>query len=401
MPHRHALPEVGAVEAFRPQVDDDDVADLRDQLARTRWPEEATEPGDAQGLALGVLQELVRYWREDYDWSRLRARLTSVPQVRVEVDALGVHALHVRSPRPDAVPLLLTHGWPSTCFEFLGLVPMLTEPARGPAFHLIAPSLPGYGWSDRPAGPGWGIERIADAWAALMSALGHDRFVVHGGDWGAVVGTALARRHPDRVTGLHLTMPVSAATEADRLGASASERRGLAREAAYRRTGYGYAQIQRTRPQTIGYALVDSPVALCAWLAEKLLAWSGRGPDGASLLSVDAVLDVVSVYWLTATGASAARLYREVDWRAQAAPVDVPTGCSIFPDEIIRPPRSAVARQHRSLVHWRELDRGGHFPAAEVPEVLAEELQDFVVSLTGRGDGSINGQSNSCEGVDR
>lgn len=387
------LPEIGAVRPFVPQVDATAVADLRQRLARTRWPEEATEPGDAQGLGLARVQELVRHWGETYDWTRLADRLALLPQVRTEIDGLGIHAVHVRSSRPDAVPLLLTHGWPSTCFEFVDLVPLLTEPAAGPAFHVVAPSLPGHGWSERPAQTGWDIERTADAWAALMGGLCYDRFLVHGGDWGAVVGTALARRHPDRVAGLHLTMPVSAATDDDRAGASPSEQRGLAREAEYRRTGYGYAQIQRTRPQTIGYALVDSPAGLCAWLAEKLLAWSGTGADGAPLLSDDAVLDVVSVYWLTATAASAARLYREVDWRAQAAPVDVPTGCSIFPDEIIRPPRSAVARQYRRLRSWRELDHGGHFPAAEVPELLAEELRSFVQVLEGIGDLSSNGQA--------
>ncbi|MBM7517980.1 epoxide hydrolase family protein [Nocardioides nitrophenolicus] len=382
---------------FVPRIDDADVADLRARLARTRWPEEATEPGDGQGLRLETVQALVERWRTTYDWSRLATRLASVPQLVTEIDGLGIHAVHVRSSRPDAVPLLLTHGWPSTCFEFLDLVPLLTEPASGPAFHLVAPSLPGYGWSERPASAGWGIERTADAWAVLMARLGYDRFLAHGGDWGAVVGTALARRHPDRVAGLHLTLPMSAASAEDRAGASASERRGLDREAEYRRTGSGYAQIQRTRPQTIGYALVDSPAGLCAWLAEKLLAWSGRGPDGGSLLSDDAVLDVVSVYWLTATGASAARLYREVDWRAQAAPVDVPTGCSIFPDEIIRPPRSAVARQYRRLCSWRELDRGGHFPAVEVPDLLAAELRAFGGTVAALEGSPVNGQANSCE----
>jgi pimeloyl-ACP methyl ester carboxylesterase len=364
--------------SFLPEVDPQQVADLRDRLARTRWPEEATEPGDVQGPALGRLRRIVEHWRDGYDWDRFTTRIRSVPQVRVEIDGLGVHAVHVRSTRRDAVPLVLTHGWPSTCMEFLDLVPLLTEPDHGPAFHVVAPSLPGYGWSDRPRSAGWGIERTADAWAALMDALGYPSYVAHGGDWGAVVGSALARRHPQRVRGLHLTLPVSRASEQDRADASEREREGLAREDRYRADGYAYAQLQRSRPQTIGYALVDSPVALCAWVAEKLWDWSGRARDGTSLLSDDDVLDAVSIYWLTATGASAARLYREVDWRAQLAPVEVPTGCSIFPAEIIRPPRSAVARQYRDLRHWHELDRGGHFAAAEVPELVAAELQAFV-----------------------
>ncbi|WP_182378184.1 epoxide hydrolase family protein [Nocardioides sp. WS12] len=393
-----SLPPTGLPQRFVPEIGDREVADLRARLAQTRWPEEATEPGGVQGPALSDLQELVTYWREEYDWDRLGKRLASVPQVRVEVDGLGIHAVHVRSSRPDAVPLLVTHGWPSTCFEFLDLLPLLTEPAHGPAFHVVAPSLPGYGWSDKPASSGWGIERTADAWAALMDALDYPTFVAHGGDWGAVVSTALARRHPDRLLGLHVTLPLSRTTDADREWASASERKGLEREDRYRSDGYAYAQVQRSRPQTIGYALVDSPVALCAWVVEKLWAWSDTGPDGASLLSADDVLDTVSIYWLTATGASAARLYREVDWRSQGAPVDVPTGCSIFPGEIIRPPRSAVERQYRDLRHWRELDRGGHFAAAEVPDLLASEIRTFVGALEGLESSPVFGQTNSCEG---
>ncbi|WP_082606072.1 epoxide hydrolase family protein [Nocardioides sp. Root190] len=391
-------PTTGLPQSFVPEVSDDEITDLRARLDATRWPEEATEPGNAQGPALADLRELVGHWQRGYDWDRLAKRLGSVPQIRVEVDGLGIHAVHVRSSRPDAVPLVLTHGWPSTCFEFLDLVPLLTEPRDGQAFHVVAPSLPGHGWSARPSSTGWGIERTADAWAALMEALGYPVFVAHGGDWGAVVSSALARRHPDRVAGLHLTLPVSRATEQDRADASDSERRGLEREDHYRKDGYAYAQVQRSRPQTIGYGLVDSPVALCAWIAEKLWDWSGTDQDGISLLSFDDVLDIVSVYWLTATGASAARLYREVDWRAQAAPVDVPTGCSIFPAEIIRPPRSAVARQYRDLRHWREMDRGGHFAAAEVPDLLAAEIQAFVATLGGLETSPFSGQTNSCEG---
>ncbi|MFC7506095.1 alpha/beta hydrolase, partial [Nocardioides sp. GCM10030258] len=228
--------------------------------------------------------------------------------------------------------------------------------------------------------------------------LWYPTFVAHGGDWGAVVSTALARRHPDRVRGIHLTLPVSMATEEDRARASESERRGLEREDRYRKDGYAYAQVQRSRPQTIGYALVDSPVALCAWIVEKLWAWSDTGPDGTSLLSREDVLDTVSIYWLTATGASAARFYREVNWRSQLAPVEVPAGCSIFPGEIIRPPRSAVERQYRDLRYWRELDRGGHFAAAEVPGLLAREVQAFAGVLAGLESSPVFGQTNSCEG---
>lgn len=371
--------ELTGVRGFRPEVAPEQVADLRARLAMTRWPEQATEGG--QGPALGEMRRLVAYWQDGYDWERFAARIGSVPQVLTQIDGLDLHAVHVRSSDPDAIPLVLTHGWPSTCFEFLDAIPLLTEPRDGRAFHVVCPSLPGYGWSDRPTEPGWGIERIADAWVSLMARLGYGDFVAQGGDWGALVSTEMAVRHPARVLGLHLTMPTARTDEADRDGASASERRGLEREARYRAEGYGYARINRTRPQTIGYSLLDSPAGLCAWIVEKLEAWSGTDEEGRSLLDDDAMLDIVSTYWLTGTAASAARLYREAGRLAREATVDVPTGCTIFPGEIIRPPRSAVARRYRDLRYWSEPPRGGHFAAAELPETFAGELHAFVAAL--------------------
>lgn len=364
---------------FRPVVADDLVADLRDRLARTRLPE--AETGPDQGIGLDVVRRLLARWRDDYDWARLGERIGSVPQVRVAVDGLTHHALHVRSPRPDAVPLLLAHGWPSTPYEFLDVLPLLTEPAEGPAFHVVCPALPGYAFSDRPSETGWGPGRTADAWADLMGVLGYDRFVAQGGDWGAIVTTALAVRRPDRLLGLHLTMPTARTTDADTVDLSAFEQHGEDRTRAFRRTGSGYSRLQRTRPQTIGYALLDSPVALLAWVAEKLLAWSGRDLSGRPLLDDDAVLDVVSLYWLTGTGASAARMYAESRLGDVDDPVLVPTGCSIFADEVVRTPRSAVARRYRDLRYWAELPVGGHFAAAEVPEQFAAEVRAFAATL--------------------
>lgn len=364
---------------FEPEIGADEVSSLRARLALTRWPEPATEPD--HGPALDEVRRLVEHWRDGYDWDRYRTRIGSVPQVVTEVDGLDIHAIHVPSTRPDAVPVVLTHGWPSTCYEFLDVVPLLTEPEEGPAFHVVVPSLPGYGWSGKPTGPGWGVERIADAWVELMGRLGYDDFVAQGGDWGSLVSTEIAVRHPSRLRGLHLTMPTAPSEDADRRDVPPSQRRGLEREARYRAEGYAYAMVNRTRPQTIGYALVDSPAGLCAWIGEKLADWSGTDADGRPLLDDDAVLDVVSTYWLTSSAASAARLYREAGRLARDTPVDVPTGCSVFPEEIIRPPRSAVARRYRDLRYWNEPERGGHFPAAELPEVFAAELRAFVATL--------------------
>lgn len=366
---------------FTPTVDEDQVADLRRRLEMTRWPEAATEPGWGQGPPLGEMQRLVAHWREGYDWAAYAERIASVPQVLVEVDGLDIHAIHVRSSDPAAIPLVLTHGWPSTCFEFLEVLPLLTDPTHGQAFHVVCPSLPGYGWSGKPTSTGWGVARTADAWVELMDALGYEHFVAQGGDWGAMVSTELAIRHPERLIGLHLTMPMAASEPGDEVGASDHQVAGIAREKQFRSNGHGYNLLQRTRPQTIGYALADSPVAQCAWIVEKLRDWSGVDEQGRSFLDDDTMLDVVSTYWLTGTGASSARLYNEALGLDRTVPVDVPTGVTAFPHEIIRPPRKAVERRYRGLRYWSEQDSGGHFSAAEVPEIFAAELRSFLGAL--------------------
>ena len=328
------------------------------------------------------MHRLVEHWIGPYDWDRLRARLTSAPQVLVPVEGLDHHAVHLRSTRADATPLLLAHGWPSTCYEFLDAARLLAEPAGDePAFHVVCPSLPGYAFSGKPSEGGWGAPRIADAWVSLMSSLGYDEFLAHGGDWGANVTTELAVRHPDRLTGLHLTMPIARAEPGDLESLTPFEQEGADRERAFRRQGFGYAQIQHTRPQTVGYGLEDSPIGLCAWIVEKLRDWSGDDESGRALLSDDAMLDVVSVYWLTRTATSSARMYFESLRMDVETPVRVPTGCSIFAQEIIRPPRAAVARRYPDLRLWSAVNRGGHFPAAEVPALFAHEIRAFARTL--------------------
>jgi pimeloyl-ACP methyl ester carboxylesterase len=369
---------------FRIEVPDTALEDLRERLHRTRWPEPATTPGWEQGVPLDHLRELCAYWADGYDWRRTEARLNVVGQFRTEVDGLGIHFLHARSPHPQALPLVLTHGWPGSVVEFLDVIGPLTDPvAHGgdarDAFHVVCPSLPGYGFSDKPSGPGWGVERIADAWIALMAQLGYDRYGAQGSDWGASITTAIGQRDPEHVAGIHLMPPIAAADPATFDDLTEAERTALD-DLAAAKGGDGYSAVQSTRPQTIGYGLVDSPVALCAWIVEKLAAWT----DPRDPLDRDRVLDAVMLYWLPGTGASAARLYwesfAEVEQRFRGGntdTVDVPAGCSVFPKELPRPSRRWAARRYTDIRHWNEPPRGGHFAALEQPELFVAELRAF------------------------
>ncbi len=369
------------LEPFRAHVPDGDLAALRDRLRHTRWPERETAPG--QGVELDVVRDLCHYWAEEYDWRRAEARLDAVPQLRATVDGLGIHVLHARSPHPDALPLVLTHGWPGSVLEWAGLIGPLTDPPDPrDAFHVVLPSLPGYGFSDRPTTPGWGVHRIAGTWARLMAALGYTRYGAAGSDWGTSISSLLGTADPAHVAGVHLVPPLAGPPPDDPL--TAAERDALDRMHERGRSSSAYSDVHRTAPQTIGYALADSPAALCAWLGEKLLGWA----DPARPLTRDQVLDQVSLYWLTGTGASAARLYAEsiaevaswIDGR-DTAPVDVPVGASIFTAELPRPSRRWAARRYPDIRYWAEHDRGGHFPALEVPDLLVVDLRAFFRGL--------------------
>jgi len=359
--------------------------DLRARLRATRWPERETVRDTSQGMPLADVQALCAYWADGYDWRRAEARLNAVPQLRTTIDGVGVHALHLRSPHPDALPLVLTHGWPGAVAEFLDVLGPLTDPpAHGgdvaDAFHVVCPSLPGYGWSDKPSEPGWGVARIGRAWAELMRRLGYDRFAAQGSDWGTSVSASLARQHPDRIVGIHL-MPPLAPPDPDTLGdLTPREREALGALERGREADSGYSTQQRTRPQTVGYALTDSPAGLAAWIAEKLRGWT----DPACSLPDDAVLDIVMHYWLPRTAASAARLYWEsladvarwIDGPLEDRDiVDVPTACTVFPHELQRPSRRWAARRFPDIRHWSEPARGGHFPALEVPGLFVDELR--------------------------
>ena len=377
------------VTPFRIEVPQDALGDLRERLGRTRWPEAETVDDWSQGVPLSYLRELCRHWAEDYDWRATERRLNLLPQFRTEVDGLGIHFLHVRSPHPDAFPVLLTHGWPGSVVEFLKVVGPLTDPtAHGgdaaDAFHLVIPSLPGYGFSDRPTQPGWGVERIAGAWARLMARLGHRRYGAQGGDWGTSVSTSIARQDPEHVAGIHLTPPLAPPDPATLDDLTDRERAALASLEHAAEWESGYSQEHATRPQTIGYALVDSPAALCAWIVEKLWAWTDHDGQLETVLTRDELLDNVMLYWLPGTGASSARLYWESIRRVNrwiSGPVTdtvaVPTGCSIFPRELQRPSRRWAARRFLDIRWWNELDKGGHFAAFEQPELFVNEVRSF------------------------
>ena len=368
---------------FRIEVPEADLVDLRDRLARTRWPEPATVGGWTQGVPLDYARDLCEHWRRRYDWRRCEAELNALPQFRTTLDGGGddgvdVHFLHVRSPHVDALPLLLTHGWPGSVVEFLDVVGALTDPPDpADAFHLVIPSLPGYGFSSKPAVAGWGVERIAVAWAQLMDRLDYDRYGAQGGDWGSVVTAALGSAIPEALVGIHLTMPLALRPDRDDRPLSAFDQAALSDRKAFRKVGLGYAAEQATRSQTLGYGLVDSPAALCTWIVEKFWDWSECAGDPSNAVRRDRLLDDVMLYWLPATGASSIRLYWESYRRRRVDPVEVPTGVTQFPAEPQRVPRPWVEQRFTDLRYWSEPKVGGHFASMEQPETFVDEVRAF------------------------
>jgi epoxide hydrolase len=374
---------------FRVDIPQEVLDDLRARLDGTRWPEAETVADWSQGVPLAYLRGLCRYWAEGYDWRATERRLNLLPQFRTEIDGLGIHLLHVRSPHPDAFPVVFTHGWPGSIVEFLKVIGPLTDPpahggAATDAFHLVIPSLPGYGFSDRPAQPGWGVERIAGGWARLMARLGYRRYGAQGGDWGTSVSTSIAQQDPEHVAGIHLNPPLAPPDPATFDDLTDRERAALASLDHAAQWESGYSQEHATRPQTIGYALVDSPAALCAWIVEKFWSWTDHDGHLENLLTRDELLDNVMLYWLPGTGASSARLYwesiRQVNRWISGPTTDtvaVPTGCSIYPKELQRPSRRWAERRFIDIRYWNELDRGGHFAALEQPDLFVEEVRSF------------------------
>jgi pimeloyl-ACP methyl ester carboxylesterase len=367
---------------FRIEIPETALDDLRQRLARTRWPGAETVEDWSQGIPLAYVQELCGYWADAYDWRRAEAALNAVPQFRTEIDGLGIHFLHARSPHEDALPLLLTHGWPGSVLEFLKVIDPLTNPtAHGgeaaDAFHVICPSLPGYGFSDPPAQPGWSVEHTAGAWAQLMARLGYGSYAAQGGDWGSAVTLALAATAPGHLVGIHLNMLMMDPRELSAAGEpTPEERAALDALGRHRRTGDAYARQQATRPQTLGYGLADSPAAQCAWIVEKFWAWTDCDGHPENALTRDEMLDTVMLYWLTNAGASSARLYWESYRRPDSTAITVPAGFTRFPHEIFPISRRWAELRLHDLRYWNEVDRGGHFAAFEQPERFVSELRD-------------------------
>jgi pimeloyl-ACP methyl ester carboxylesterase len=386
------------IRPFEIHMSDGDLADLRQRIAAVRWPSPELVTDRSQGVQLATLKELARYWATDYDWRRCEAKLNALPMFKTEIDGVDVHFIHVKSPDADAMPLIMTHGWPGSVVELLGVVGPLTDPAAhggraGDAFDLVLPSLPGYGFSGEPAEIGWDPARVAQAWAELMNRLGYTRYVAQGGDVGASVTDAMGRQAPPGLAGIHMNLLVTALAGGPMPADTEQERAALEQTKTFRASGFGYFLEQATRPQTIGYALLDSPLALAAWMLDHDTdayykigrAFVDGQPSGG--LTRDHILDNITVYWLTGTGASAARSYWE-SGRAQAlaagkapAEVSLPVGFTTFPGEIFRAPRSWVEKGYPNLTYFSEAARGGHFAAWEEPELFSGEIRAAFRSL--------------------
>jgi epoxide hydrolase len=375
------------IRPFRIAVPDTDLEDLRERLARTRWPDELPGVGWDHGVPVAYLRKLADHWRVDYNWRTQETALNQLPQFTTKIDSQTVHFLHVRSPEPDAVPLLLTHGWPGSIVEFLDVIGPLSDPRRhgadpAAAFHLVVPSLPGFGFSGPTREPGWGVARIAGAWAELMGRLGYERYGAHGGDFGAQVARELGLLEPDRVIGIHLTELLSARPTPENADFSDDrERRSVEANYRYDFQLSGYMWLQSQRPQTLAFALADSPAGQLAWIVEKFKDWTdAEVPEDA--VDRDTLLTNVMLYWLTGTAASSARIYREgAESFGQDERVGtVPTGLATLPANISLPIRR-LAEQTENIVYWSELPRGGHFPAMEVPDLLVDDIRAFFGGL--------------------
>jgi pimeloyl-ACP methyl ester carboxylesterase len=386
------------IQPFRVEIPEAQIDDLRRRIAATRWPSKELVADRSQGVQLATLRELARFWETDYDWRKAESKLNALPQFKTEIDGVEIHFIHVKSQQKNALPLIMTHGWPGSVIELLETVGPLTDPtAHGgsaeDAFDLVLPSIPGYGFSGEPTEIGWGPARVAPAWAELMHRLGYNRYVAQGGDVGASITDAMGRLAPEGLVGIHTNLLVTGLGGGDHPSDTDEEKEAIAALATFRASGFGYFLEQATRPQTIGYALLDSPVALAAWMldhdTDSYYKISHAFVDGepAGNLTQDHILDNITLYWLTGTGASAARSYWE-SGRAQAlaagqAPpeVSIPVGFTTFPDEIFRAPRSWVEQGYPSLAYYNKAERGGHFAAWEEPELFSSEVRAAFGSL--------------------
>jgi pimeloyl-ACP methyl ester carboxylesterase len=385
-----------AVRPFRAYVPDEEIAGLQRRIAATRWPSQELVADRSQGVQLATIQELTRYWATEYDWRKCEAKLNALPQFTTEIDGVDLHFIHVKSPHENAMPLVITHGWPGSVIELLEVVGPLTDPvAHGgraeDAFDLVLPSLPGYGFSAEPAETGWDPGRVARAWAELMHRLGYSRYVAQGGDVGSSVTDAMGRQAPEGLLGIHINLLLGVLAGGQLPSESEQERAALDALTTFNTSGSAYFLEQATRPQTIGYALLDSPVALAAWMIDhdtdsyEKISRAFLDKQSAGHLTRDRILDNITLYWLTGTGASAAREYWETGQALAAGQtppeVSIPVGFTTFPGEIWPAPRSWVEKFYPTLTYFHEVDRGGHFAAWEEPELFSTEIRAAFRSL--------------------
>lgn len=377
---------------FRIAATDAELDDLKRRLRDTRWPERECVDDWSQGVPLAYAQEVCEHWLKKYDWRPREARLNRFTQFKTVIDGLAIHFLHVRSPHANALPLLMSHGWPGSIVEFHKVIEPLTNPTAhdgdaADAFHVVCPSLPGFGFSEKPSGAGWTVQRIARAWSDLMLRLGYKRYAAQGGDWGSLVTTRIAIQDPINCLGIHLNMVIVAPDPDTSDNLTESEKSAIAGLRYYEEWDSGYARQQSTRPQTLGYGLTDSPAGQLTWILEKFWAWTDCDGHPENVLTRDEMLDNIMLYWLPGTATSSARLYWEsIDsFRSTVSePVTIPVGCSIFPKEIFRASRRWAGKRFANLVYFNELEKGGHFAAFEQPEIFVREVRASFKGLRSR-----------------
>jgi pimeloyl-ACP methyl ester carboxylesterase len=373
---------------FTIEVSDAELDDLRQRLARTRWADAELVDDWSQGVPQAWLKEVCAYWSKEYDWRAREKRLNRFPQFKTPISGLDIHFLHVRSKEADATPLVMTHGWPGSVVEFQKVIEPLTDPvAHGgeasDAFHVVCPSLPGYGFSDKPKETGWGVEKIGDTWAALMARLGYDRYMAQGGDWGAMVTSCIGAQDPEHCLGIHLNMAIAPPTPESMNDLTEFEQGALAGMQHYQDKDSGYSKQQSTRPQTLAYGLVDSPAGQAGWILEKFWSWTDCQGHPENALSRDEMLDNVMLYWIPATGGSSARLYWESFTSPPMLQIDVPVGVSVFPKEIFRASKRWCEARFPKLAYYNTLEKGGHFAAFEQPELFVEEVRAAARAIRG------------------
>jgi microsomal epoxide hydrolase len=367
------------IRPFRVEVPDAVLDDLRDRLARTRWPDQIPGSGWDYGTDLEYLRDLCQYWETEFDWRAQEERFNRWPHFLTDIDGQQIHFIHARSDDPDALPLIMSHGWPGSVSEFLDVIEPLRE-----SFHVVVPSLPGYGWSGPTTQAGWDVKRVAEAWATLMARLGYDRYGAQGGDWGAMISAQLAALDPEHVIGLHSNMLLAFPEDASGIQLSDEENADLAAAGAFMQTGAAYQEIQGKNPQTLGYGLTDSPAGLAGWIVEKFRSWTDNNGNPEDAVTRDQILTNITVYWVTKTINSSIRLYCESQRSARFGPVGdyigVPTAAAVFPKEMFRIPR-AFAESRFNLVRYNRFDRGGHFAALEEPDLLVDDIRGFFKEL--------------------